>query len=165
MPNKKLYSGNYENKLTRVMGRLGVDHYNYDWTRQDCFIEFTYYGQTYRFEHSLSKAEATGQHIVYVSDLFAQLVMTLEDIARMSERGIYQLTTWIEGMKALPQAKTVPQCFTALGFTEMPETEEQIKARYRRMAKVMHPDTGGNEEAFNILKNNYSECLKKWEVM
>lgn len=102
MPSRKIYSGDYEAKLARVMERLGAESYNYDWTRAACFIEFIYHGQLYRFEHSVEKAKTHGQNIVHVSDLFAQLVMTLEDIARMTERGIYELQSWIEGMKALP---------------------------------------------------------------
>ena len=99
MPSRKIYSGDYEAKLARVMERLGAESYNYDWTRAACFIEFIYHGQLYRFEHSVEKAKTHGQNIVHVSDLFAQLVMTLEDIARMTERGIYELQSWIEGMK------------------------------------------------------------------
>ncbi len=42
---KKKYSGGfeeYESKLKRVMERLGVKQYKYDWSRNECFIEFTY---------------------------------------------------------------------------------------------------------------------------
>lgn len=80
MPSRKIYSGDYEAKLARVMERLGAESYNYDWTRAACFIEFIYHGQLYRFEHSVEKAKTHGQNIVHVSDLFAQLVMTLEDV-------------------------------------------------------------------------------------
>lgn len=79
MPSRKIYSGDYEAKLARVMERLGAESYNYDWTRAACFIEFIYHGQLYRFEHSVEKAKTHGQNIVHVSDLFAQLVMTLEE--------------------------------------------------------------------------------------
>ena len=43
--------------------------------------------------------------IYIIHRIFAQLVKTLEDIARMVERGIYDLSTWIEGMKTLPSKK------------------------------------------------------------
>lgn len=107
---RKKYSGGfeeYESKLKRVMERLGVKQYKYDWSRNECFIEFTYKNQYYRFEHSLHKAAEHKQNIHYSSDLFAQLVKTLEDIARMVERGIYDLSTWIEGMKTLPPKKQI----------------------------------------------------------
>ena len=49
---RKKYSGGfeeYESKLKRVMERLGVKQYKYDWSRSECFIEFTYKNQYYRF--------------------------------------------------------------------------------------------------------------------
>ncbi len=157
---KKLYGAGYEEKLSRVMKRLGVTQYNYDWTRQSCFIEFTYRGQTYRFEHSLEKAKAAGQPIGLVSDCFAQLVMSLEDIARMTERGIYELSSWIEGMRALPAPKEIEPCFAALGFDETPQSAEEIKKRFQRLAKVMHPDAGGTEAEFCALRSNYERAVQ-----
>ena len=130
---RKKYSGGfeeYESKLKRVMERLGVKQYKYDWSRNECFIEFTYKNQYYRFEHSLHKAAEHKQNIHYSSDLFAQLVKTLEDIARMVERGIYDLSTWIEGMKTLPPKKQ------------------------------SHPDSGGNSELFCLYKSAYEEAEK-----
>ncbi|MEG1391240.1 MAG: J domain-containing protein [Angelakisella sp.] len=157
----KQYSNsvNYEQKLKNVMERLGIEKYNYDWTRQNCFVEFYLGGQFYRFEHSLEKAKATGQKIQWVSDLFAQLVLTLEDIARMKERGIYELGTWIEGLKALPPAESIPSCFTVLGFTVIP-TREELSKRYKQLAKISHPDVGGDPAAFNLYRENYEDCLE-----
>ena len=147
----KQYTGtysDYEKKLTRVMERMGVDKYNYDWNRAECYIEFTYHGQYYRFEHSLKKAEEHNQKITAASDLFAQLVISLEDICRMSERGIYELSTWIEGMKALPPKKDIPACFVTLLFDEIPKTKQETKKRYYELAKTSHPDKGGSNDVF-----------------
>ena len=147
---KKKYSGGfeeYESKLKRVMERMKIDKYNYDWTRSDCFIDFTYKGQFYRFEHSLEKAKAHNQNIQCVSDLFAQLVLSLEDICRISERGIYDLSTWVEGMKALPKPQQIPECFIFLGFQQIP-TEDEVKQRYKQLAKISHPDCGGDPQLF-----------------
>lgn len=161
---EKQYSGkvNYEKKLQGIMERFGVDEYNYDWTRQDCFVEFYLHGQFYRFEHSLDKAKKTGQKIQWVSDLFAQLVLTLEDIARMSERGIYELSSWIEGMKALPKPKEIPQYFRILGFSETP-TKEELTKRYKQLVKISHPDVGGDSQAFILYQQAYEEAIKKVE--
>ena len=90
----------YEGKLENVMKRLGAEEYNFDWSRTACWVEFRYKGQLYRFEHSVENAKMHGQHIVYGSDVFAQVVLALEDLARMTERGIYELQTWNIGMKA-----------------------------------------------------------------
>lgn len=151
----------YESKLEKVMNRLGVDHYNYDWSRRACFVEFWIDGQYYRFEHSIDNAHAHGQNIQYGSDLFAQVVLTLEDIARMTERGIYELQTWIAGLKALPPAPQLDPCFIALGFVQMPESVEQIKSAYKRLAKATHPDAGGTATSFEALKDNYEACVAR----
>lgn len=154
----------YEAKLEKVMARLGVEQYDYDWSRFECWVSFEYKGQAYRFTHSVENAKEHGVNIRYGSDVFAQVVLSLEDLARMVERGIYDLSTWVSGMKYLPAAKpALDPCFIGLGFIEMPKTTEEVKAQYRRMAKGMHPDSGGDEAAFVALGENYRKCLEKME--
>lgn len=154
----------YEAKLEKVMKRLGVDNYDYDWSRRECWVSFCYKGQPYRFAHSLDNAQAHGVNIKYGSDLFAQVVLSLEDLARMVERGIYDLSTWAAGMKYLPAATELEPCFQALGFSEKPQSADEIHARYRRLAKVLHPDSGADAEAFHMLTDNYNACLAVMEV-
>jgi hypothetical protein len=150
----------YEAKLEKVMQRLGVERYEYDWSRSGCWVSFSYKGQPYRFEHSVENAKEHGVNIKYGSDAFAQLVLALEDLARMVERGIYDLSTWVAGMKCLPAASAPLEiCFAAMGFAEMPASTDEVKDQYRKMAKVMHPDYGGNAEAFRNLTENYNKCL------
>ena len=116
------------------------------------------------FDNNFKKADQaaakTHKRIVYVSDLFAQIVLALESLARLSEQGLYELSYWIEGMKILPQAASIPACFVALGFDHIPETEEELKQRFRKRAKTAHPDGGGSSEEFDVLKRNYLECQK-----
>ena len=152
----------YEAKLEKVMGRLGVEKYDYDWSRRECWIEFYYKGQLYRFDHSIDNAKAHGINIQYGSDVFAQVVLSLEDLARMVERGIYDLSTWVAGMKYLPQAKSVKPCFSFLQFDQTPSIGE-LKSRYRSLCKVYHPDAGGTEEQFIKLRAAYEECLRDYE--
>ena len=147
----------YEQKLAKVMARLAVDKFDYNWDRHSCWIEFFYESQFYRFEHSVDNAQKNGLSIKYGSDAFAQLVLTLEDIARMTERGIYKLSTWIAGLKALPSSKAVPECLKILGFNNIP-TMSELKVRYRTIAKTAHPDTGGNAEYFISVEKAYSEA-------
>lgn len=149
----------YESKLEKVMARLGVDEYDYDWSRRECWVSFFYKGQPYRFSHSLSNAQEHGVNVKYGSDLFAQVVLSLEDLARMVERGIYDLSTWVAGMKYLPAAQDIEPCFQALGFAARPESVDEVKAQYKRMAKALHPDAGGDAEAFRTLTDNYNACL------
>ena len=137
----------YESKIEKVMQRFGADKYDYNWDRFSCWVEFWYKGQLYRFEHSIENAQSHGSKVKYGSDVFAQVVLTLEDIARMTERGIYELQTWVEGLKALPKPKDIPDCFKTLGFNEIPNNKE-LKERYRQIVKTAHPDVGGNAEYF-----------------
>lgn len=147
----------YEAKLEKVMQRFGADKYDYNWDRFSCWVEFWYKGQLYRFEHSIENAKQHGSDVKYGSDVFAQVVLTLEDIARMTERGIYELQTWVAGLKALPKPKDIPDCFKVLGFDDVPDIEK-LKARYRQIVKTAHPDLGGNNEYFLTVQNAYHEA-------
>lgn len=164
MPKKQYGSPDqYEAKLDRVMERLGVESYNYNWDRWGCWVEFRYKGDLYRFDHSVEKAKARGVNLVYGSDSFAQVVLALEDLARMVERGIYELSTWVAGMKYLPPAIEVPSFFKYLGFTDIPAGPEEVNARYRSLAKQMHPDVGGNQDDFKELKKASEQALRYFE--
>lgn len=149
----------YEAKLEKVMTRLGVENYDYDWSRFKCWVEFHYKGQPYRFEHSVDNAQLHGVDIKYGSDVFAQVVLSLEDLARMVERGIYDLSTWVAGMKCLPQKSALPQCFQILQFNEIPDFEK-LKIRYHQLSKTAHPDAGGSSERFIVLKCAFDEAKK-----
>ena len=150
----------YEAKLKKVMARLDVEEYDYDWSRRGCWVSFTYKGGYYRFEHTIEKAREHGVKIDHGSDLFAQVVLALEDLARMVSRGIYELSTWVEGMRYLPAGEALEPCFQALGFSAAPKTEDDVKAAYKRLAKEMHPDRGGDEASFIALQENYRRCLE-----
>lgn len=149
----------YEAKLSRVMERFGADEYNYNWDRHMAWVEFRLKGQLYRFDHSVDKALARGFKLTYGSDVFAQLVITLEDLARMAERGIYEIQTWLAGMKFLPPPIEIPHCMKSLGFTEIPTDVEDIKSRYKALAKQNHPDSGGTNEAFVKLQENAKQAI------
>lgn len=164
---KKQYSGDtatFEKKLGRVMERLGVKKYQYDWTQSkngsSCFIEMHYGGSVYRFENSTEKSAKCGRNLVYVSDLFAAVIYSLEGLARAVEQGIFTLDMLLAGVPALPASAPLEPCFAALGFSEMPAGAEQVRQQYRRLSKVMHPDAGGDETAFRALTGNYEKCMK-----
>lgn len=170
MATKKQYSGDtsvFEKKLSRVMERLGVQKYQCDWTQSkngsSCYVEMHYGGSVYRFENSTEKSAKCGRNLVYVSDLFAAVVYSLEGLARAVEQGIFTLDMLLAGVPALPAAAPLEPCFSALGFTSRPENADAVKLQYKRMAKVMHPDAGGSEEAFTALNDNYATCLKTVE--
>ncbi len=158
MPRRKHYSGDiYKDhvpKLKRVMERLGVDDYDYDWsTSKDgamAWVRFTYKGQPYYFEHSTENTKGTKQELSYVSDVFIQLIYALEDLARIVERNIYDLQTWVKGLKALPEP--LPEWAVTMGFEVLPTSKEEVETQYRIQAKTIHPDQGGSSEEFMRLK-------------
>lgn len=68
MPNKQYGSAqSYESKLARVMERLGVKEYDYNFDRHGCWIEFRYRGELYRFDHLVIKAKTWGVNLTYGS--------------------------------------------------------------------------------------------------
>ncbi|MFC6545240.1 hypothetical protein [Cohnella cellulosilytica] len=154
----------YEDKLAKVMQRFGADEYNFDWGRRGGWVEFRIGGVLYRFDHSVDKAQANGQKIQYGSDAFAQLVLALEDLARLAERGIYKLQTWIEGMRYLPPPVELPECFRMLGFECVPEDLETVNFHYRSLVKLNHPDSPtGSNEAFIALQRAAEEAKRYLE--
>lgn len=167
MAAKKQYAdaASYEQKLKRVMERLGVEKYEYDWTRQTAYVQFYYKNQWYRFDHSVEKANASNKlKLVYGTDVFAQIVLALEDLARMVERGIYDLGVWVSGMRYLPVKENLPECFMKLGYApedEMPSRND-LEARFKNLLKKAHPDNGGSTEAFMELQDAMKNCLDKY---
>lgn len=155
----------YEGKLDRVITRLGADEYNYNFDRHGAWIEFRYKGQLYRFDHTVDKAQAYGQDLAFGSDAFAQIVLALEDLTRIIERGIYDLSTWVSGMKYLPEPTKLPECFRILGFVEMPGTKADVEARYRNLAKKYHPDAGGTSEDFDAIKRAAEQAKRHFEEL
>ncbi len=151
----------YERKLHKVMKRLGGQDVNWDYSRREAWVTFVYKDQFYRFDHNIDKASSAGKRLYYGSDCFAQIVLALEDIARMAQRGIYELQTWIEGMKALPPGEIIPDFLFRLGFTsELPSDEAEITTAYREAAKTTHPDAGGDPEEFNQLQQDRDQALQ-----
>ncbi len=142
----------YENKLKKVMERLGVEKFNYDWNRHECWIEFYYNDGFYRFEHSVEKSKGTKLMLQYGSDAFAQLVLALEDLARLVERGIYELQTWVSGLKALPAAPVLPAWAITMNLDSLPKDINEAKVVYLKLAKDLHPDKGGSHEDFISLQ-------------
>lgn len=147
----------YIDKLNKVMLRLHVTDYDYNWDKDSAYIKFTYKGEFYKFDHKATEENK----LTYGTDCLAQLVLTLEDLARMSERNIYDFSVWISGMKYLPEKKLLPQCFQNLGFKYDYPSKEELDKAYKELLKIVHPDNGGSSESFISLKRSYEECLKQ----
>ena len=57
-----------------------------------------------------------------------------------------------------PPQPTVAQCFWDMGFESVP-TLEELRQRYKELSLVLHPDAGGNKQAFVDLRTNYEAAL------
>ncbi|OLO28645.1 hypothetical protein BTR23_17160 [Alkalihalophilus pseudofirmus] len=124
-----------ESKLIKVMKRLKIVDYHFNWDRNSCFIEFQYQENTYRLEHSAERAKLKG--IVRLRnglDCLNELVQSLEDLCKITERGTYNLETWLIAMKqSFPPAE------------ELPEYLEEVHIRYKSLGKQNHDEYGRNE--------------------
>lgn len=151
----------YEAKLERVMERLGVEKFDYDWTRRECWIEFWYRGQLYKFVHSVANAQAHGIDISSMVPMYLRrwfypwrTSRAWWSVASMT------LSVWVAGMKYLPEAQNIPSCFVAMQFQVIPENANTVQERYRKLAKVAHPDTGGSAEQFEALQKAYRQAME-----
>ena len=151
----------YRKKLAKVMKRLGVPESDYRLytSKSEVKIEFTVGGEKHEFYHSIEKARAHGFDYAFPFQILAQVVYTLEDLARASERGIYTFATLTQGLIQLPHIE-LPSFLKEMGFQTIPMNAGQVSAKYRDLCKVMHPDNGGSPGDFIRLQANYERAMK-----
>jgi hypothetical protein len=118
-----------ERKLIRMMKRLKIADFNYNWDRGSCFIEFKYQENSYRMEHSVQNAIEKGIVLRNGMDCLNELVQSLEGLCQIIERGTYKLETWIAGMKQSPSAE------------EIPEFLEEVHMKYKLIGKQKQSDS------------------------
>lgn len=167
MPEKKYGDPElYVSKLEKVMQKLGVapGDFDFDYSRKGAKIEFTLQGRFWGFNRTVEDTlKADKERLYFGSDVFAQLVLTLEDMARMVKRGIFDpLNMNFAGLKELPPPMKIPQCFQILGFDHVPEDMSDVASQFKELSKKLHPDAGGTNEQFIALKNAYDEALGFW---
>ena len=89
-----------EKRVINIMTRLKIEDYHFNWDRDSCYIEFSYQEQSYRLDHSITKAKEKGVFGLRNGlDCLMELVLTLEDLCKIIERGTYKLETWVAGME------------------------------------------------------------------
>lgn len=123
-----------EHRLIKVIKRLKIEDYTFNWDRNSCFIEFLYKQESYRLEHSVEKAKEKGIVLRNGMDCLNDLTESLEDLCAIIDRGTYRFETWIEGMKQ-PSVVHAP-----------PEFHEEFQFRYRSLGKQQYPEFQRNEE-------------------
>ena len=173
MATRKQDSGSfpeYEKKLERVMTRLGVEKYDYDWVtsrnNNSCYIEMLYHGRVYRFENDTKQSAEHGCNRTCASDLFADVVYTLEGLARSIERGILSLDMLMAGIPSLPAPKEAEECLKVLGFEYKPDVFDEVKRRYRELAKTTHPDLADGDESaeqFQKISDAYEKAKELYQ--
>ncbi|PKM83993.1 MAG: hypothetical protein CVU88_00330 [Firmicutes bacterium HGW-Firmicutes-13] len=142
------------------MKQLKIDEYNFNWDRHRSWIEFRYKDDLYRLDHSVEKARMHGIILHYGSQTFDQMVLALEDLLKIVGRGIYDLQTWISGMKYLPHLEETPAFFKYLGFVEPPSSIEEVKTRYKTRLKELSDDNDGNNPQLIKLKEAAEKAIQ-----
>jgi curved DNA-binding protein CbpA len=60
----------------------------------------------------------------------------------------------------LKRKPKIPECLKVMGFTDVPETKDHLKARYKQLARKTHPDRGGNPADFVRVRKAYEDTIK-----
>ncbi len=150
----------YEKKLDSIMKNLKVSDYHYNWDRYGSWIEFHYKDNLYRLEHSIDKARLQGIIIQYGSEAFAQIVMALEDLNRAINRGVYDLDTWLAGVKLPPKSLKSCRFLEILGFTQQPSSKEEIWEQYDKRIKELELNENGNHLTAKMLKEAAEKAVE-----
>lgn len=69
-----------------------------------------------------------------------------------------QTQTHIPKQVSTPKS-SFPECFTILGFDKIP-TEQELKKRFRELAKENHPDRGGDPVKFEEISKAHNDAMK-----
>ena len=144
----------YERKLIKVMKRLKIEEYIFNWDRSSCFIEFQYDDNVYRLEHSIQKAKEKGVIVLKNGlDCLSELVQSLEDLCQIIERGTYHLDTWLFGMKQLPLEE------------DTPEYLEEVHISYKSSGKQKQPEYNRNEDFNPFVPELSEEAFERNQMM
>ena len=86
---------------------------------------------------------------------------TVEDMRALERNGCSQIINQVfTGFKALPEQTSGHPWWQVLGINQN-ATQEDIKAAYRALSKVRHPDNGGDPASFAALAEAYQQGLKQ----
>lgn len=147
----------YENKLNNIMQRLSVQKFYYKWDDEKTYIKFKYKNNWYHLNHTITNANinrAKNDLIVYGSDIFAQLVLTLENLVAINEYNICNFEDWLIG-KELKYDNELPECFKIIGFkNNLIPSQDTVNAKILELKKIFGPGTNFYS------KDNYEKLLE-----
>ncbi|MGO4886383.1 hypothetical protein ACJ2A9_01375 [Anaerobacillus sp. MEB173] len=124
-----------ERKLVRIMRRLKIEDFTFNYDRTSCYIEFQYKNEIYKLEHSVQKAAKKGRVVLRNGlDCLNELVQSLEDLSQIIDRGTYKLENWIAGMKKSSSSELIP------------EYTEEVHIRYQSVGKSKPSDYQDDED-------------------
>lgn len=151
MPHKE--QDTCERRLIRVMKRLKIEDYNFNYDRSRCYIEFQYNENSYRLEHSVQKAKDNGLVMLRNGlDCLTELIQSLEDLCQIIERGTYKLETWLAGMKQSSSKE------------ETSEFLEELHIRYKSLGRQSHSKYNRSEEFIHVTPESAVEDFDLNEI-
>jgi len=59
----------------------------------------------------------------------------------------------------------IDRALEVLNLERLPTVKDEVEAAYKMLAKKLHPDVGGSEEAFQELTAAYEVALKAWKLV
>lgn len=148
----------YKKRLAGAMAKFEAERYSFDYTGHTAWVEFSYKGQSYRMEHSVDSAAASGNPVQNGKEAFCQIVLALEDVAQTPGRGVNDLQDWVEGLRELPWNTPLPDYFQRLGFTNLPQSEAEIERAVLRC-----PVDSSSE--WSYVMDLKSKCLKYMKAL
>lgn len=171
-----LHPTDYETKLERVIERLGAQLVDYEYTGrvrtkkgeipvaqrpQVASVSFLLRGQGYSFTHTPEQSAMGTVPVTSGVDLFCQLVLALEVVAKLGEWRLSQLQidVLLSGARDMTRANLPEWCGT-LGLEALPNDETDVHRAFRLAAKRAHPDAdGGSVEQMQTLQGAYEHGL------
>ena len=151
-----------ERMLNRVMKRLKINYFNFNWDRNSCFIEFNYEEDSYRLEHSIEKAKKRGVILKNGLDCLIDLTQSLEDLCSIIERGTYNFETWIAGMKTpAPLDKKAPVEEAHLNYQPLEEQSIPVFTRNEQLIAFAAGSSRKNFEHNQINQNQLRQLRNK----
>lgn len=156
----------YQNKLSNIMKKLNIEKYRYQYTDTTAFINFKIGYSWYQINHTLENAKKNSPGISNGTDVFAELVLTMEDLLHISERNISDFKTWVSPFELKAGSVELPECFAKLGFDgRYKPSKKNVDFKFNELAKVLDPQKNpfGDKEKFEELKRVKEECYSYLE--